>query len=165
MISALILCRDSADGLAETLSSLTAAAVDGLVREAIVIGGRGDAAVAEIVDDAGARLFDGALAEAVTQARQPWLLILPAGARLQMGWEPAVLGHIRHSPSARGWFQLNLAADGPGARLGEALANARARWLGAPRPEHGLLVAARLWSPTGRGPSRPIAARILAPRP
>lgn len=163
MISALILCRGAAGGLAETLSSLTPAAVEGLVREALVIGAHGDAAAAEIIDEAGARSFDGSLKDAVAQIRQPWLLILPAGSRLQIGWERAALGHIRHRPEARGWFQLNYAHDGLAARLGEGLANLGALWLGAPRAEQGLLVATRLWSPKAAGPARAMAARILAP--
>ncbi len=163
MISAIVTSATSERSIAATLSSLTPAAVDGFVRELVVASAGGDKAALEIADDAGARIAAGGLGAAVALARHPWLLIVPAGVRLQIGWEGAARTHIRRYPDAAGWFQLNYAADGLAARLGEAWSNGQARWLGRPRAQHGLLIPARQWSETaGRAKGfRPIRARIL----
>lgn len=160
MISAIVTADDDPDALAATLASLTPAAIDGLVRELIVVGGDSQSAL-EIAEDAGARISQSQ-ADAVATARQPWLLLLPAGVRLQMNWEAAARGHIKRNPEAAGWFELNYARDGLRARLAEGWANAGARWLGLVRPEHGLLVPTQRWKAgvSGRG-DRPIRARIL----
>ncbi len=163
MISAIVTARTDEQGLAATLSCLTTAAVDGLVREVIVAAAQDDAGISEIADDTGARLAVGTIAAACALARQPWLLILPAGVRLQMAWEPAARSHIKRYPDAAGWFRLNYAADGFAARLGESWVNGVATALGRPRAEHGLLISARQWAArNGRGRGlRPIGARIL----
>jgi hypothetical protein len=160
VISAIVTDIADAESLAATLASLTPAAVDGLVRELIVVG-QGPQAALDVADDAGARLAAN-IEAAAASARQPWLLVLVAGSRLQMNWEAAARGHIKRRPDGAGWFQLNFARDGTVARLAESWANLNARWLGRPRPEQGLLIPARRWTP-GRAVlgARPIEARIL----
>ncbi|QUD88611.1 hypothetical protein [Phenylobacterium montanum] len=158
MISAIVTDISETDGLAATLASLTPAAIDGFVRELLVVGvGNSEALV--VADDAGARIVES-LDAATASARQPWLLVLPAGVRLQMNWEAAARGHISRHPEAAGWFRLNYAKDGAGARLAEGWANFGARWLGRVTPEHGLLISTRRWTGQGAG-ARPIEARIL----
>ena len=167
MISAIVNFAASEQAVAATLSSLTPAAVDGFVRELIVADAGGEAAALALADEAGARIVAGGLETAGAAARHPWLLILPAGVRLQIGWESAARSHIRLYPQAAGWFELNHAADGLAARLGENWRNSQARWLGRPCPEHGLLISARLWSQSaGRARAlKPIRARILVGGP
>ncbi|HEY2659625.1 MAG TPA: hypothetical protein VGI79_07880 [Caulobacteraceae bacterium] len=163
MISAIVTALNDERGLAATLSCLTTAAVDGFVREVIVADGGTSAAVLEIAEDTGARWVRGPVDVACPLAKQPWLLILPAGVRLQMGWEPAVRAHIKRHPETAGWFRLNYTADGLGPRLEEAWANGVAQVLARPRADHGLLISARQWAASsgrGRG-GRPIGARIL----
>ena len=163
MISAIVTAQNDERGLAATLSCLTSAAVDGFVREVIVADTGTNPAILDIAEDTGARWMRGSADAACPLAKQPWLLILPAGARLQMAWEPAVQAHIKRHPEAAGWFRLNYAADGFAARLGEAWINGVAQALGRPRADHGLLISARQWAATaGRGRGlRPISARIL----
>ncbi|MDR3506775.1 MAG: glycosyltransferase [Caulobacteraceae bacterium] len=163
MISVIVTTLNDERRLGATLAALTPAAIDGLVREVIVADAGSTDATLAMAEDSGARVLSGSVADAAAAARQPWLLILPAGTRLQMQWEPSVQSHIRRYPEAAGWFQLNFAADGFGARAAEALANGAARWLGRLRPQHGLLIGARSWAQTGgRGRGlRPLGARIL----
>lgn len=163
MISAIVTTLNDAPRLGATLSALAPAAVDGLVRELIVADGGSSDATLDMAEEAGARIITGrrdrVLGEARAAARQPWLLILPAGARLQVGWEAAVLGHMRRKTKARGWFRLSLADEGLAARADELWAHALAR-LGHIRPEQGLLVPNTLPKPQAL-PARPVRARIL----
>jgi hypothetical protein len=150
MISAVITSLDDERRLTASLASLASAAVDGLVREAILVDLGADAAVREAADDAGARMLAAAsaaegLAAACAAARGPWILLLTCGVRLQSGWEHAARRHIERHPEQAGWFALALDADGVGARLGEALAAAGAGWLGRPQPRQGLLISRRLF--------------------
>ena len=163
MISAIVTALNDERGLAATLSCLTTAAVDGFVREVIVADAGTNAAVQDVAEDTGAHWMRGSVDQACPLARQSWLLILPAGVRLQMGWEPAAQAHIKRHPDAAGWFRLNYAADGLGARLAEAWVNGAAQLLGQVRREHGLLVSARQWAASsGRGRGlRPVGPRVL----
>src|SRR5580692_9213319 len=80
-----------------TFASLTAAATDGLVREVIVADRTGSAAIAALADEAGAKLVSAGVAsleDACAAARQPWLLLLTSGARLESGWERAAWRHV-----------------------------------------------------------------------
>jgi hypothetical protein len=87
-------------------------------------------------------------------------LILPAGARLQLGWEAAVRGHMRQHPQASGWFRLSLAEPGLAARIEESWADLTASIRGRHRPDQGLLVAAKAWRKRP-GASRRLGTRIL----
>ena len=167
MISAVILARSDEDALSLTLSALAPAAMDGLVREVIVIDDGSNERIAEVADEAGARrVIAGAAADlaiATASAKQPWLLILTAGARPQVGWESAARGHMSHFADRAGRFRLSLAAPGVMARLKEARAELGASWLGRLTPEQGLLIAAcRYTAPPRR--LRRLEARVLFDR-
>jgi hypothetical protein len=87
---AVLLAADDPSLLAETLTGLITAAVDGLVREVIVSAGV-DPAVEMVAEDAGARIVGGQgvlgarLARAAAASRSAWLLVpavtLPADWR------------------------------------------------------------------------------------
>ena len=144
MISAVIPTFNDAERLTATLSALAPAAIDGFVREVIVAdGGSIDGTVA-VAEDAGAEVFMRRLGEACAKARQPWLLILSAGSRPQVGWEQAARTHMRDHPDKAGWFDLALAAPGAGARLQEAAAKFENVVFGRLRAPQGLLVKREL---------------------
>jgi hypothetical protein len=150
MISAVITRLGDERRLAASLAGLAPAAIDGLVREALVVDVGADEAVLEAADDAGARVIGAAgeaegLAAACAAARGPWLLILPCGVRLQTGWEASARRHIERCADRAGWFTLALDAEGVGARLAEALAAIRAGWFGRPAAGQGLLISKRLF--------------------
>ncbi len=164
MISVIVTTLNDEKRLSATLAALSSAAMDGLVREVIVADGGSADGTLDIAAEAGARVISGrrdrVLGEARAAARQPWQLILPAGARLQVGWEQAALSHIRRRPKARAWFTLSLADEGLSARMDELMANTQARLFGRLRPEHGLLIP----SAARKGPRPPahgLPVRIL----
>jgi hypothetical protein len=150
MISAVITHLSDERRLAASLAALAPAAIDGLVREALVVNVAAAAAVLDAAEDAGARAIAApgeaeGLAAACAAARGPWLLILPAGARLQSGWESAARRHMERHAGRAGWFTLALDDDGLGARLREGLAAIRAGWFGGPAAGQGLLISQRLY--------------------
>lgn len=93
MLSVLIETRaGEEERLARTLASLVEAAVEGAVREVIVIDADGAPGVAHVADHAGCRMAATQPA-AIEAARGDWLLMLEPGARLLQGWSESVLAH------------------------------------------------------------------------
>lgn len=140
MLTAIITDLRDAARLEATLAALAPAAIDGFIRQLLVIAEGADAAALELAEDAGADVVDG-FAAACAQARHPWLLILPAGVRPQVGWEAAVRAHARRDRGAAGYFIGASAEPGFLARVGEGVAGVRGALLGRPAPEQGLLVS------------------------
>jgi len=109
MISVIIPTRDAGRVLTRTLSRLTTAAVDGLVRAVIVIDCGSTDETLEIADDAGCEIVAGppdrgaCLALGAEAARSPWLMTLAQDVELPAGWEAAVAGQTAHAEKA-GWF-------------------------------------------------------------
>jgi glycosyltransferase involved in cell wall biosynthesis len=132
MISVLIPTKDDAQRLPMALRPLVRAAVDGLVREVIVIDAGSKDATLEIADDAGCAILklDAALPARLQAgadwARADWLLLLAPDAWLAEGWDEAARRHIERSPARPARFpgagegllqRLGLGAPAPLARL------------------------------------------------
>jgi glycosyltransferase involved in cell wall biosynthesis len=102
MISVVLATLNDERTLGETLGALIAAAVDALVREVIVVDAGSADHTLDIADDAGARILKGSgpdgLKAACAMAKGDWLLILDPKAAPPLGWENAVLDHIREAP-------------------------------------------------------------------
>ncbi|BDA83052.1 glycosyl transferase family 2 [Aureimonas sp. SA4125] len=95
MVSVMIEAGEDPHALAASLSTLVAGAVEGMVREVVVIDRGLDAATREIADHAGCRIVPGSdLAGTVSASRGDWVLLLEAGARLSLDWVEAVATHI-----------------------------------------------------------------------
>jgi hypothetical protein len=108
MISAVIEAREGEEEqLARTLASLIGAAVDGALREAIVVSAGPPGGIARVADHAGCGMAES-LAEAIRTARGDWLLLLEPGARLLGGWSDAALAH---AAGAGGPARLSLDAS------------------------------------------------------
>ncbi len=87
MLTVLMECRNQESELAQTLSVLVSAAVEGLVSDVIILDhGSGDGS-SRIADAAGCQ-FHGTwrIDEVLQGARGEWLLLLEPGARPQAGW-------------------------------------------------------------------------------
>lgn len=93
MISAIILTGGSTRDLASILSALVPAAVDGLVRQVVVVAADIDETVAAICEDAGAEILPD-LMSAGAGARADLLLVLPEDLRLRPGWDESVRRHL-----------------------------------------------------------------------
>lgn len=135
--------------LYRSLPPLAEFAVLDLIREVIVADAGSVDETAAIADAAGARFVKaekgrGAqLAAGAQAARGDWLLFLHADTVLQPGWDGAVRDFIGEDDNLRraGYFRLALDDDRPGARRIQWLANVRARVLGLPYGDQGLLIS------------------------
>ena len=95
MLTIIMECRDNEAELAQTLSALVAGAVEGIVRDVIVLDHGSRDGSATVADAAGCRfLTDWDMADVVRSARGEWLLLLEPGARPLSGWVDAVVDHV-----------------------------------------------------------------------
>ncbi|MET0273688.1 MAG: cell wall biosynthesis glycosyltransferase [Phenylobacterium sp.] len=115
MLSIIIDTTDAEDRLAGLLAALTPAAVDGVVKEVLVVDTSSSEVVAAEVDalceDMGATLA-GDLSDAIEQAKSDWLLVLPADIRFRNGWLEELNDHL-----AGGGREAILVGDAKGGLL------------------------------------------------
>lgn len=160
MISVVIPTLNAEDTLPGCLAALVPGAVDGLVREVIIVDGGSSDATALIADDAGARWRScepgrgQQIACGVGLARSAWLLILHADTILETGWADEVSSFIEKVDSGRransaAVFRYALDDDGARPRLLETLVNARSRLLALPYGDQGLLISRQLYDEIG----------------
>ncbi|MCB1500666.1 MAG: glycosyltransferase [Bauldia sp.] len=166
MITVIIPTRDDEERLAHALAALAPAAMEGIVRDAIVVdaGSRdgtllvADAAGCEVVRGAGSQ----ALMAAVDQARGDWLLFLAPDSVLEHGWQGEALGFVDRAILAgtarksAATFRLRRAELGLGPRIAERMASFRTRLFAAPYGEQGLLISRAYYR--GLGGHRDLAA-------
>ena len=160
MITVIIPTLNAEATLAPTLAALVPAAVDGLVREVIVVDGGSSDRTTEIVDNAGANLVQGGagrgqqLAAGATRARFPWLLFLHADTVLMPGWEREASIFMdrvdrEEQPLAAAAFRFALDDEGVRPRLLEQLVALRCAALRLPYGDQGLLIPKRLYDAVG----------------
>jgi len=160
MISVVIPALNSEAHLGLTLSSLVPAAVDGLVREVIVVDGGSSDRTLDIADGAGAEIVKSApgrsaqLKAGADRARFPWILFLNADTVLEPGWEREVNVHIERVDSGRrraaaASFRFALDDEGLMARTLETLVSLRASLLKLPSGDQGLLISRALYNEVG----------------
>jgi len=95
MLTVLIETRNDEEGLARTLASLIGGAVEGVVRDVIVVDHGSTDQTHRVAEHAGCRFVsEGGIMGALGEAKGEWLLLLEPGARLEEGWTEAVLGHV-----------------------------------------------------------------------
>lgn len=95
MLTIIMECRDNEAELAQTLSALVAGAVEGLVRDVIVLDHGSRDGSSKVADAAGCRfLASWDIKDVVRSARGDWLLLLEPGARPLSGWVDAIADHV-----------------------------------------------------------------------
>jgi len=160
MISVVIPTLNAGATLPATLTALVPAALEGLVREVIVVDGGSKDRTREIADQAGAELLTappnrGAQMRAGAHAaRHPWLLFLNADTVLDAGWEREAshfMGRVDSGASRRAAaaFRFALDDDGIAPRALEGLVRLRCTMLRLPYGEQGLLIPRSVYDKAG----------------
>jgi len=160
MISVVIPTLNAQQHLAACLTALVPAAVDGLVREVIVVDGGSHDRTSQIVDQAGAVLLTSApgrghqLAEGGRRAQQPWLLFVHADTVLAADWESeaaAFMGRVDNGDAPLGAATFRFALDDRGLapRVLESLVALRRSVFALPYGDQGLLIPRRLYDEIG----------------
>ncbi len=167
MISVIIPALNAERHLPASLTALVPAAIDGIVREVIVVDGGSLDATRRIADQSGAEIIDaapgrgGQLTQGAKRARFPWLLFLHADTVLQNGWESDAVAFMRgvdlgERPRAAAVFRFRLDDKGFAPRALETIVRARCSLLGLPYGDQGLLISRRLFDEIGGYKDLPI---------
>jgi rSAM/selenodomain-associated transferase 2 len=167
MISVVIPTLNAESSLAATLTALVPAAVEGFVREVIVVDGGSSDRSLRIAEQAGTEIVrtspgrGSQLALGARRARFPWLLFLHADSVLEPGWEreasafiERVEGGSRNEAAAAFRFALDDLGMQP--RLLEAGVSLRCTLLRLPYGDQGLLISRRLYDRIGGYKSLPL---------
>ena len=160
MISVVIPTLNAEGGLAACLTALVPAAVEGLVREVIVVDGGSRDRTLAIIEQSGAELVRAGpgrgeqLSAGAARARSPWLLFLHADTVLEPGWEREVSALIERidsgsrRPTAAA-FRFALDDDGFRPRMIETGVAMRCSLLRLPYGDQGLLIPRQLYQQVG----------------
>jgi rSAM/selenodomain-associated transferase 2 len=166
-ISVVIPTRDAQATLGEALAALVPAAVDGLIRQVIVVDGGSQDRTAAIADQAGADFMvctggrGYQLDAGARRARFPWLLFLHADTVLEPGWERDALAFMAavdggKRPLAAAAFRFALDDAGLRPRILERLVALRCALLRLPYGDQGLLIPKILYAEVGGYNPHPI---------
>lgn len=93
MLSVIIDARTQAEGLPALLAQLTAGAVDGIVRQVLIVAADRQPGIDGLCEEMGAEAHPTIEAAGVA-ARADQLLVLPADFRFRDGWIPSLSGHV-----------------------------------------------------------------------
>jgi glycosyltransferase involved in cell wall biosynthesis len=160
MVSVVIPTFNSEAHLARCLTALVPAAVDGLVREVLIVDGGSTDATAKIADSSGAtfirgeRSFGQQLATGAHAAKGRWLLFLRAGTVLCGSWEEEAAKFMRtvdfgERPESAAVFRFSLDDGGFRAACRQITMRLRGSLLALPCGEQGLLISRQLYDALG----------------
>lgn len=95
MLTVIMECRNQEPELAQTLSVLVAGAVEGLVRDVVVLDHGSQDGSSRVADAAGCRfLAQWDVKDILRTVRGDWLLIVEAGSRPQSGWVEEISEYV-----------------------------------------------------------------------
>jgi rSAM/selenodomain-associated transferase 2 len=167
MISVVIPSRNAEQTLAPTLAALIPAAVDGFIREVIVVDGGSSDRTLTIAENAGVDIVTTApgrgrqLRLGAKRARFPWLLFLHADTELGPGWEQEAAAFMEkvdrgRMPPAAAAFRFRLADDGWKPRALEAAVALRCGLFRLPYGDQALLMPRTLYDDVGGFSEQPL---------
>ena len=99
MLTVIIDARTDAERLPVLLAQLTAGAVDGLVRQVLIVAAAGQPGIDDLCEETGAETHT-TIEAAAGAARADWLVVLPADFRLRDGWIKSLEGHLARGGQA-----------------------------------------------------------------
>ena len=161
-LSIIIPTLNAADDLPLCLASLMPGLEAGLIREVLVIDGGSTDDTARLAESTGATALTSPtrgraaqLRHGADHARGDWLLFLHADTALSREWPERTRDHIDAYPAKAATFALAYRSDHPMAKTVARRANWRARTLGLPYGDQGLLISRKLYSEVGGYPDTP----------
>ena len=158
-LSIIIPAYNAEDVLPLCLSSLMPGLESGLIREVILVDGGSEDQTRRLAEGAGATVISAPekgraaqLRQGVEQARGDWLLFLHADTALSRDWAERAKAHIEERPDRAAAFTLAYRSDHPMAKVVARRANWRARTLGLPYGDQGLMLSRKLYQEVGGYP-------------
>ena len=144
------------------LASLMPGLESGLIREVILVDGGSSDNTARIAEGTGATVMTAPtkgraaqLRHGAKNARGDWLLFLHADTALSRDWAERAQAHIAERPQNAAAFTLAYRSDHRMAKTVARRANWRARTLGLPYGDQGLLLSRKLYDTVGGYPETP----------
>jgi rSAM/selenodomain-associated transferase 2 len=169
-LSVIIPTLNAASDLPLALESLLPGLEAGLIREVIISDGGSADATRAIAGSAGAAVIDSPpgrgrqLQAGAAAARGEWFLFLHADTALSRDWPERAAAHMSARPQMAAAFRLKFRSDAREARWLEARANRRARWLGLPYGDQGLLISRPVYSEFGGYADVPLMEDVMLVR-
>ena len=160
---------NAASALPATLDALLEGVWEGVVRQVVISDGGSEDETHRIAEAAGAEWISGApgrggqIARGVAVTQTPWVLILHADTVLDEGWTEAVRTAFA-APDAAHHFELAFDARGVMPGLVAGWANWRARVLGLPYGDQGLLIHRDFLDAVGGVPDLPLMEDVSLAR-
>ncbi|MEC7289259.1 MAG: TIGR04283 family arsenosugar biosynthesis glycosyltransferase [Pseudomonadota bacterium] len=161
-LSIIIPAYNAEDVLPLCLGGLMPGLETGLIREVILVDGGSEDQTRRIAEGSGATVVTAPakgraaqLRHGFDQARGDWLLFLHADTALSRDWAERAKSHIAERRDQAAAFTLAYRSDHPMAKVVARRANWRARRLGLPYGDQGLLISRKLYSEVGGYPDTP----------
>jgi len=167
-LSVVIPTLNAETGLPGCLASLMEGVEAGLIRELVISDGGSHDATLQIADEVGAHLVagppsrGGQLRRGVAETHGDWVLVIHSDSILPQGWSEAVMDQMQKAAPA--YFRLRFDARGLAARWVASWANLRARYLGLPYGDQGLLIARQDYDAVGGYPDQPLMEDVALAR-
>lgn len=137
------------------LSALIPALEANLLREVIIVDGGSEDATRRLAEGSGAKFItapQGRAKQMITgasEARGDWLLFLHVDTWLSRDWVERTRVHLEKNPDKAAVFTLAFRTDAKMGKIVARRANWRARVLGLPYGDQGLLISKKLYTEIG----------------